>query len=116
MGEKRMMSINGAILTTKELEEYLEKLGTIYDLTSKSNKCTYPIPRLIDNYLAIKEVYEMLNENVKLGIPIHPAGEWILDNFYIIEENVKIIKKELSVKKYKNFIGIKNGPYAGTRC
>ena len=113
MGEKRIMSLNGAILTTRELEEYLEKLGAIHDLASKSSKETYPIPRLIENYMTIKDVYELLNEHVKLGIPIHPAGEWILDNFYIIEENVKIIKQELPLKKYKNFIGIKNGPYAG---
>ena len=85
----------------------------MHDLASKSSKETYPIPRLIENYMAIKDVYELLNEHVKLGIPIHPAGEWILDNFYIIEENVKIIKQELPLKKYKNFIGIKNGPYAG---
>ena len=113
MGEKRIMSVNGAILTTMELEEHLEKLGAMHNLTQKSSKDTYPIPRLMDNYLVIKEVYELFKEYVKIGIPIHPAGEWVLDNFYIIEENVKTIKQELTLKKYKNFVGIKDGPYAG---
>ena len=31
-----------------------------------------------ENFL--KEVYDLLNAHVKLGIAIHPAGEWILDN------------------------------------
>ena len=109
MGEKRIMSTNGVILTTRELEEYLEKIGTTHNLTAKSWKETYPIPRLLDNYALIKDVYEILNEHVKQGISIHPAGEWILDNFYIIEETVKSIKQELTLKKYINFIGIKNG-------
>ena len=113
MTEKRIMSINGAILTTKELEEYLEKLGATHSVIPKSNRNTYPIPRLMENYYAIKDVYDMLNEHVKLGIAIHPAGEWILDNFYIIEENVKTIKQDLTLKKYKNFVGLKSGPYAG---
>ena len=114
MSEKRILSINGgAILTTNELEDYLEKLGAIHNLTAKSNKSTYPVPRMLDNFYVIKEVYEMLNDHVKLGITIHPAGEWILDNFYIIEENVKVIKQELTLKKYKNFVGLKNGPHSG---
>ena len=50
---------------------------------------------------------------LNFGISIHPAGEWLLDNFYIIEESVKLIKKEISIKKYKNFIGLKNGPFSG---
>ncbi len=66
MKEKRIININGAILTQKELEQYLEKLGTTHNITQKSSKDTYPIPRLLENYLVIKEVYELLNEHVKL--------------------------------------------------
>ena len=113
MGEKRIMSTSGAILTARELEEYLEKVGAMHNLAQKSSKETYPIPRLQENFYLIKEVYELLNDHVKQGIPIHPAGEWILDNFYIIEETVKSIKQELSIKKYTNFVGIKNGLYDG---
>jgi hypothetical protein len=58
-------------------------------------------------------VYKLLNEHLKVNIPIHPAGEWILDNFYIVERTVKTIVKELTMKKYINFIGIANGANAG---
>ena len=51
----------------------------------KTNKNTYPIPQMLDNKKKKKNVYNLLNEHIKLGISIHPAGEWILDNFYIIE-------------------------------
>lgn len=50
----------------------------------------------------------MLNQHVSMKINIHPAGEWLLDNFYIIEETVKQIEKELTLKKYINFVGIAN--------
>lgn len=58
-------------------------------------------------------VFKLLNEHLKTNIPIHPAGEWILDNFYIIEKTVKTIVKELPLKKYVNFIGIENGANSG---
>lgn len=58
-------------------------------------------------------VYKLLSEHLKENIPIHPAGEWILDNFYIVEKTVKTIVKELTLKKYTNFIGVANGANAG---
>ena len=41
---------------------------------------------LIENFKFITITYEILNEHLKKGINIHPAGEWLLDNYYIIEE------------------------------
>ena len=83
------------------------------ELKNKSDLNTYPIPQLLESYKKIKNVYNLLNENIKLEINIHPAGEWILDNFYVIEETVRQIEKELNEKKYTEFIGIQNGKYEG---
>lgn len=85
---------------------YFEKLATSHTTKQKSDKDTYPVPRMMENYSVIKEVYNLLNDNVKKKIPIHPAGEWLLDNFYSIEEIVKSIEKDLTLKKYKNFVGL----------
>ena len=64
-------------------------------------------------FFVIKEIYKLLNEQIKQGIPIHPAGEWILDNLYVIEEIVKNISKELTLKKYTDFLGLANGRFKG---
>ncbi len=91
----------------------MEKLAVDYSIKSTSDKNTYPIPRLRENFEVISEVYQLLNEHIKLKIPIHPAGEWILDNYYVIDQEVKNIRQDLTLKKYKSFLGIANGPYAG---
>ena len=109
----KILNIKGELLYTQQLEDYLRKIASGHVLQDKSNKYTYPIPRLKENFEFITEVYNLLNEHIKLKLPIHPAGEWILDNFYIIDETVKIVTKELTLKKYTNFLGIANGPYAG---
>ena len=113
MDENKRLKITGTILEEKQLEQYMEKIASNHIITTKSDKNTYPIPILLNNYNVIKEVYELLNEHLKLGINIHPAGEWLLDNFYIIEETVKQIQRELPLKKYINFVGIQNGEYKG---
>ncbi len=105
----RSLNRKGVSLDKEQLEQYLEKLASDHILQNSSSKDTYPIPKLKENFHKIQEVYHLLNEHIKLGIPIHPAGEWLLDNFYIIEETVKTILQELPLKKYKQFLGISNG-------
>lgn len=110
---ERVLNIKGTLLDQYQLENYLEKIASDHILMDYSTKDTYPIARLEENFEVITQVYHLLNEHVKLAIPIHPAGEWILDNYYIIEEAVKGILKELTLKKYRNFLGIANGVYHG---
>ena len=111
--EYKTLHKKGATLSTIELEKYLEKLASDQILTNQSAKNTYPIPSMKENFEIIQEVYGLLNEHIQLGIPIHPAGEWLLDNFYIIEEVYKTSLKELTKKKYTSFPGIANGQEQG---
>ena len=113
MKENRKLKITGTMLEKRQLEIHLEKIASSHNITQKSQKNTYPIPQMLENFKTIEEVYNLLNEHLKLGINIHPAGEWLLDNFYIIEENIKQIQKELPLNKYTNFVGIANGEYKG---
>ena len=113
MKKYQKLEIEGAILDEEQLKAHMEKIAIQHTLKAKSNKNTYPVPQMLENYAKIKSVYNLLNEHIKLGISIHPAGEWVLDNFYIIEESVRQIEKELTLKKYINFLGIQNGKYAG---
>ena len=113
MKVEKILKIDGTLLNKVQLENYLQKIASNHNLVNNSKKETYPIPHLIESYEVIKLVYNLLNEHLKIGISIHPAGEWLLDNFYIIEETVKQIQKELTLKKYVNFLGIGNGKYKG---
>ena len=113
MEDYKILSIKGVLLDKYQLENYLAKLASDNILKNKSDKNTYPIPRLKENFEYITDVYNLLSEHLKLEIPIHPAGEWILDNYYIIEKTVKTIIKDMPLKKYRNFIGLENGTYKG---
>ncbi len=107
LNKNQILQIDGAILDKGQLEKHLENIAIMHNLKEKSDKETYPIPRLMENYEVIKEVYNLLNKNLKENITIHPAGEWLLDNFYIIEQSVKQVRKDLTLKKYRNFVRIK---------
>ena len=113
MKTNKILKINGTPLDKYQLEKYLEKIASNHNLVGKSQKNTYPVPHMLESFKVIQNVYNLLNEHLKLGISIHPAGEWLLDNLYVIEECVKQIEKELTLKKYTSFLGIANGQYKG---
>lgn len=113
MRNNKFLNIKGAVLDSENLKKFMEKTAINYEVKKYSNADTYPIERIDDNYIFIEKTYNLLNEHIKKNIEIHPAGEWLLDNFYIIEETVKKIKKEMPVKKYKALPGIATGIYEG---
>ncbi len=113
MKRNRSLNIRGTLLDRNQLSEYIEKVAAEHNVRSSSSKDTYPVPIVKENYKFILETYKLLDKHIKLGIKIHSAGEWLLDNFYIIEETVKSIEKEMPLKKYKSMMGISNGHFQG---
>ncbi len=109
----KILNTKEIVLDKKLLKEYLAKFAADSIIKDKSDIKTYPIPRVLDNFEYISLIYTLLNQHVKLGIPIHPAGEWLLDNFYLIENTVKILQKSLSKSKYEKFPKIANGQNDG---
>ena len=105
----KTLDVEGALLDRAQLESYMKKIASDHIITAKSDKSTFPIPRVRENLKFIYDVYNILNEDLKNNLPIHPAGEWLLDNFYVVEKNAKIIIKDLTIKKYANLQGIANG-------
>ena len=84
MKKYKKLNIRGTLLDRNQLAKHIEKTASDHSIKSFSNKDTYPIPNLIEDYKFILETYNLLTRHLKLGIKIHSAGEWILDNFYVI--------------------------------
>ena len=53
------------------------------------------LKRLADNEEVLLEVHNLLAETVKSNHRITSAGEWLLDNFYLIEDQIRTGKRHL---------------------
>ena len=60
-----------------------------------------------DNYKLIYKTYRILEKSANMKIHIHSAGQWILDNMYIIEQEYGLIKEEETYLKNKRLPVIK---------
>lgn len=71
------------------------------------------LPRLSDNEKVLLETYELLNLANEANRRITPAGEWLLDNFYLIEEQIRTVRSHLSEEYSKGFPRLETGPFEG---
>ena len=53
------------------------------------------LKRLAENEHILLQVYALLSDTIKKNNPIAPGAEWLLDNFYLIEEQIYTGKKHL---------------------
>ena len=113
MNKYKYLNIKGANLEDNQLYDYLKHSAEEDLIIKNSNKKTFPIKALKKDFNIILKTYKLLNEHLKLGINIHSAGEWLLDNFYIIEECEKNVEKNLKLKKYISLPGLDNEKYKG---
>ncbi|MEK7713044.1 MAG: cyclic beta 1-2 glucan synthetase, partial [Nitrospirota bacterium] len=71
------------------------------------------LTRLADNEGMLLEVRNLLTEAIKANRRITPAGEWLLDNFYLIEEQIRTARRHLPKGYSRELPRLLNGPSAG---
>jgi cellobiose phosphorylase len=71
------------------------------------------LARLAQNEGVLIEACKLLTTAVKANRRIAPAGEWVLDNFYLIEEQIRTARRHLPKGYSRELPRLLNGPSAG---
>jgi cyclic beta-1,2-glucan synthetase len=69
--------------------------------------------RLEDTRSVLDRVYHELNTGAERGLDISPAGDWLLDNFYIVQEHIREIRTNLPKGYYEELPKLATGSLAG---
>src|SRR5687767_8723580 len=69
--------------------------------------------RLEDTRGVLDRVYHELNEGAEHGLDISPAGDWLLDNFYIVQEHIREIRTNLPKGYYEELPKLATGSLTG---
>jgi cellobiose phosphorylase len=83
------------VFSEKQMEKYGERLAKTHQL-STAKKSYKLLQRLSDNEQVLIKSAEILSSGDKRNLT--PAGEWLLDNFYIIEEQIRMVRHLLPTK------------------
>jgi cellobiose phosphorylase len=71
------------------------------------------LKRLAENQAVLSGVRNLMIEAVQANRRITPAGEWLLDNFYLIVEQIRTAKRHLPKGYSRELPRLLNGPSAG---
>ena len=69
--------------------------------------------RLKDNESVLLEAYRAIASAVGERRAITPAAEWLLDNYHLVEEQIREIRDDLPPGYYRQLPKLAGGPFAG---
>ena len=100
------------LLSTDQLERHAKALAERHQVDLMPGKDLL-LPRLAENEAILLKANELLTEAAASNQRIAPASEWLLDNFYKIEEQILMVKRHLPKGYSKELPHILRGPLAG---
>jgi cellobiose phosphorylase len=71
------------------------------------------LARLADNETILVSSCEMLTAATRSSRRVTPAAEWLLDNYYLVEEQIRTARKHLPKGYSRELPRLANGPSAG---
>lgn len=87
------------IFSVERLEQYAKDLAKEHKTIRKRGRAQL-LPRLEENGRRLVAAYRSLVEAIRKGRGISPAAEWLVDNFHIVEEQLREIREDLPKSYY----------------
>ncbi len=104
--------IRAEIFSVERLEQFAKVLAAEHKTVTKRGRALL-LPRLEENGRKLISAYRVLIEAIKNGRPISPAAEWLVDNFHIVEEQLREIREDLPKGYYHELPKLTEGELKG---
>ena len=105
--------IRSELFSIERLEQHAESLATAQRIASKPGTRRELARRLRDNGRVLLEVYRSIGEAIRNEHLITPAAEWLVDNFHVVEEQIREIRDDLPRGFYRQLPKLAEGPLEG---
>ena len=106
------LPLRSELFSLNQLEHHAEALADWHQI-DRGLGPDLLLARLAENEKVLLDAYEVVTEAVDGNRPISPAGEWLLDNFYPIEEQIRTARRHLPKQYSRQLPRLSNGPSAG---
>jgi hypothetical protein len=103
--------LRSEIFSIDQLQQHAERLAAQHQV-SKRRAANLLLPRLSENEKALR-AYNEATALVEKNRRITPAAEWLLDNFYLIEEQIRTARRHLPRGYSRELPHLTGGPSAG---
>lgn len=97
------------LFSVERLEEHARNLAREHIIAARPASRPSLARRIGDNARALSEAYHNLLAAAGAGETIAPAGEWILDNYHVVERQIREIRTDLPAGYYKRLPKLGSG-------
>ncbi len=104
--------LRSELFSADQMEQYGKTLAAAHKVTSRRTRDPL-LARLADNEAALVGVCNLLTASLTAHQRITPAGEWLIDNFHLIEEQIATAKRHLPRGYSRELPRLAGGPSAG---
>ena len=104
--------IRAELFGLERLEQHAESLAAAQHVLS-SGRGRRLSPRVEDNGHVLREAYHVIAKAIREERAIIPAAEWLVDNFHIVDEQLREIRDDLPPGFYRELPKLAEGPLAG---
>ena len=104
--------LRSELFSADQMAQHGKNLAASHQLTPSRGPDRL-LPRLAANEAVLIDAWNLLTAAVRAGRRITPAGEWLLDNFYLIEEQIRTAKRHLPKGYSRELPRLANGSASG---
>ncbi|WP_354673946.1 GH36-type glycosyl hydrolase domain-containing protein [Cupriavidus alkaliphilus] len=97
----------------ERLEQHAQSLAAAQAVTAQPPRVSSLRSRLRDNAAVLLAAYRASATELEGGAEVAPAAEWLLDNYHIVEEQIREIRDDLPPGYYRELPKLAEGPFTG---
>ncbi len=105
--------IRAELFSLERLEEHAASLAMAQPVAAQRRSRSSLVVRLRHNEAALLAAYRDIAATVSAGRVITPAAEWLLDNYHLVEEQIREIREDLPPSFYRLLPKLAEGPLQG---
>jgi len=105
--------IREELFSAERLEQHARSLAAAQTVTPRPIRGHPLSRRLAANSTVLLHAYRMTAKSAESGGAITPAAEWLLDNYYLVEREIREIRSALPPGYYRQLPKLLAGPFAG---
>ena len=105
--------IREELFSVERLEAHAKSLAVAQGVASRPTRGLPLAARLSDNGAVLLSAYRSIVKAIDDGRQITPAGEWLIDNFHLVERQIRQIGADLPPGYYHQLPKLVTGPFAG---
>ena len=105
--------IRAELFSLERLEEHARSLAAAQPVTARRGRGLPLADRLADNEAMLLEAHRATAKAIAEGGAITPAAEWLIDNYYVVEKQIREIRLDLPPGYYRELPKLAEGPLVG---